>query len=85
MIYFDKVSKVYKDNIKVLENVNFEKEAYVPGEMFGLPENCYPESGGEININSLTLIEDPKGKKIKRNFNDFIDDLYESIIEQLED
>lgn len=84
MSYIEKATVII-NGLEYLADVNFDKEAYVPGEMFGLPENCYPESGGEININSLTLIEDPKGKKIKRNFDDFIDDLYDSITEQLED
>ena len=84
MSYF-KEATAEINGLEYLADVNFDKEAFVPGEMFGLPENCYPASGGEITINSLTLIEDPKGKKIKRDFNHFIDDLYDSIIEQLED
>ena len=84
MSYIEKVT-VEINGLEYLADVNFDKEPFIPAELFGLPEHCHEASGGEITINTLTLIEDPKGKKIKRNFNDFIDDLYESIIEQLED
>lgn len=30
---------------------------YVPARTYGPPENCYPEEGGEIEIETLELVE----------------------------
>jgi hypothetical protein len=47
---------------------------YVPAYLSGLPENCYPESGGYAESIRVYLVTTKKGKEIKLDITDFLTD-----------
>jgi hypothetical protein len=36
-------------------NVEFDATPIVPAQLYGLPENCYPAEGGEVEITAVFL------------------------------
>ena len=50
-----RITERNKDDVVV--EVEFEATPYDPGNTYGLPENCYPPEGGEIEIIKCLLAD----------------------------
>jgi len=68
-------------NEEVDVEIEYTQEPIVRARLFALPEDCYPESGGEIEIQSLYLLGGPEPVCISN----LIPVLYNSIMEDWED
>ena len=46
---------VERDGVELELTVRGHVSAFVPAKTFGLPENCYPAEGGEVEIDAIFL------------------------------
>lgn len=53
---FDTTVELGGDEVEVTVKYNFSHGA--PGKTYGLPENCYPAEGPEVEIEVVYLIDD---------------------------
>ena len=52
----NKTCIIYTPEDEELEyEVEYEAEPYVPARIYGEPDDCYPEEGGEIDLISVKL------------------------------
>ena len=68
-------------NEEVDVEIEYSKEPIIEANLSGAPEDCWPASGGEIEIKSLHLLGGPEPVCISN----LIPVLYDSIIEDWED
>lgn len=61
--YFHDFYRVLEDGSEQKVAVEYSAAPYDPGCTYGLPENCYPPEGGEIEISDAWL--EPQGTKIE--------------------
>lgn len=50
-----KWTTIERDGEELEINVEFDATPFDPGNTYGLPENCYPAEGGEIEITAVFL------------------------------
>lgn len=68
-------------NEEVDVEIEYTQEPIDEGNAYGIPEDCWPASGGEIEIQSLHLL----GGVEPVDISNLIPTLYDSIIEDWED
>jgi hypothetical protein len=51
--HFDKWTTIERGDEELEINVEFDATPYIPAKTYGLPENCYPAEGGEIEITAV--------------------------------
>jgi hypothetical protein len=55
MTHLSKWAVIERDGEELEINVEFDATPIVPAQLYGLPENCYPAEGGEVEITAVFL------------------------------